>query len=111
MADGRHELDTRPAVDGIPADGARMVRLEQFECPHGLAGAELAAYRRRFTPLFVDDEHARRGGLGVVTRAENAYGEVFAVKTLIEPDREDGETDESYAAFILLCISDTKIYF
>ena len=98
MADGRHELDTRPAADGIPADGARMVRLEQFECPHGLAGAELAACRRRFMPLFVDDEHARRGGLGVVARAENAYGEVFAVKTLIEPDREDGETDESYAA-------------
>lgn len=80
------------------AVGMRRIRLEGFEEPYGMPERERSAYRRRFITLFADDESARRGGLGVVTRVTNALGEQYALKVLLLPERVDGEEDGSYDA-------------
>ena len=61
----------------------RVVRLERFEAAVPLADEEREAYRRRFCMLFVDDDRARRGGLGNVAYAQNALGERLALKTVL----------------------------
>ena len=78
--------------------GLRVVRLEGFEEPCRLPEGELEAYRRRFATLFADDATARRGGLGRVVRVVNALGETYALKTLVAPERADGEDEEAHAA-------------
>ena len=78
--------------------GLRVVRLEGFEEPCRLPEGELEAYRRRFATLFADDATARRGGLGRVVRVVNAVGETYALKTLVAPERVDGEDGEAHAA-------------
>lgn len=85
------------AADGFPR-GARLVRLEEFEEPFRMESGERAAYRRRFSALFVDESTTCRGGLGAVTRASNAMGETCALKTLIMPERGESEDDAAYAA-------------
>lgn len=79
-------------------DGMRVVRLCEFEAPVGMAAGELESYRRRFLTLFLDESTARHGGLGCVTRVANAMGEVYALKTLLLPERVEGEDDEAYDA-------------
>ncbi|MDO4437508.1 MAG: AarF/UbiB family protein [Coriobacteriaceae bacterium] len=78
--------------------GLRVVRLEEFEEPYGMTGDERLAYRRRFVTLFVDGTATRRGGLGRVSRAVNAMGEVFALKTLLVPERAENEAEDAFAA-------------
>ena len=85
------------ALRGL-AVGMRRIRLEEFEEPYGMPERERSAYRRRFITLFADDESARRGGLGMVTRVTNALGEQYALKVLLLPERVDGEEDGSYDA-------------
>lgn len=84
-----------------PAQAARSCRrvvvLADFEEAVALSAPERASFRRRFVTLFVDDARSRRGGLGRVTFAENALGESLAVKTLICPEREDGESEADHA--------------
>lgn len=75
----------------------RMVRIERFEAAVPLADEECEAYRRRFCTLFVDDDCARRGGLGNVAYAQNALGEKLALKTVLAPAREEGEDEESFS--------------
>lgn len=84
-------------ADGFPR-GARLVRLEEFEEPFRMESGERAAYRRRFSALFVDDSTTCRGGLGAVTCASNAMGETCALKTLIMPERAESEDDAACAA-------------
>lgn len=78
--------------------GMRRIRLANFEEPRPMPEADRAAYRRRFLTLFSDESSARRGGLGMVTRVSNALGESFALKTLCDPQRADGESDDAYRA-------------
>lgn len=85
------------ALHGL-AVGMRRIRLEEFEEPYGMPERERSAYRRRFITLFAEDESARRGGLGMVTRVTNALGEQYALKVLLLPERADGEEDGSYDA-------------
>lgn len=75
----------------------RVVRIERFEAAVPLADEECEAYRRRFCTLFVDDDCARRGGLGNVAYAQNALGEKLALKTVLAPAREEGEDEESFS--------------
>ena len=76
--------------------GMRLVHVDDFESPVSLEGADRDAYLRRFVTLFVDELHARRGGIGRVMRATNALGETFALKTLVLPDRVDSSSDEEH---------------
>lgn len=78
--------------------GMRRLRLADFEEPRPMPEADRAAYRRRFLTLFSDESSARRGGLGMVTRVSNVLGESFALKTLCDPQRTDGESDDAYRA-------------
>ena len=73
----------------------RVVHLEGFEEPVVLKDDERAAYRQRFATLFVDEERTRRGGLGSVAWACNAWGETYAVKTMIEPAYGEQEEDDA----------------
>ena len=67
-----------------PASHARMVRLLDVELVGDFASeADAAAQARRYAVLFADEGTARRGGLGQVCRVTNAYGESFALKTLL----------------------------
>ena len=67
-----------------PASHARMVRLLDVEPVGDFASeADAAAQARRYAVLFADEGTARRGGLGQVCRVTNAYGESFALKTLL----------------------------
>ena len=67
-----------------PASHARMVRLLDVELVGDFASeADAAAQARRYAVLFADEGTARRGGLGRVCRVTNAYGESFALKTLL----------------------------
>lgn len=75
----------------------RVVRIERFEAAVPLADEECEAYRRRFCTLFVDDDRARRGGLGNVAYAQNALGEKLALKTVLAPACEEGEDEESFS--------------
>lgn len=82
--------------------GCRMVRLERFEEPYRLAETDRETYRRRFTTLFIDDSTTRRGGLGVVVRATNVFGEACALKTLRVPERGELEDKSAYESRIAL---------
>lgn len=67
-----------------PASHARMVRLLDVEPVGDFASAAQAAEQgRRYAVLFADEGTARQGGLGRVCRVTNAYGESFALKTLL----------------------------
>lgn len=80
------ELVAAPAGSQLRASGApalRVVRLERLEPPLTLAEAEREAYLRRFSTLMVDDGRSRRGGLGRVLHAVNAWGEEVALKVLV----------------------------
>ena len=77
---------TAPAQVPVPASAhARVLRLEGFEpaAPASVSPAELTDLRRRYSVLFADELTSRRGGLGMVTRVTNAYGQRFALKTLL----------------------------
>lgn len=90
--------NARDALASKPSNPRRVVRLESFEEPqHFSDEAERNAYRRRFLTLFADEESARRGGLGKVLHVVNALGEDFALKIMIAPQQEAGESDESHA--------------
>ena len=78
----------------------RLVHVDDFESPIALDDAQRDAYLRRFVTLFADEAHARRGGIGRVTRATNAMGEAFALKTLVLPDRADSTDAEEHERHI-----------
>ena len=63
----------------------RVLRLEDFEpaAPAPVSPTEAAELRRRYSVLFADEPTSRRGGLGMVTRVTNAYGQRLALKTLL----------------------------
>lgn len=99
-------MEPQPSCTSTPAGafarGSRLTRLVDFEEPCHMADEERAAYRRRFTTLFVDEASTRRGGLGMVTRAANAAGEPCALKTLVPPKRGELETEQAYEARLVL---------
>lgn len=95
MSEGFEIVGEREGLGCNP--GLRVVHLREFEEPYGLTGDERLAYRRRFTTLLVDEGSVRRGGLGCVRRATNALGEVFALKTLLEPEPVEGEEQDAFA--------------
>ncbi len=74
---------------GSPYGGARVVRLDDFEAASSMEPSQLDAYKRRFGLLFADESTRRRGGLGVVVRVTNVFGEQFALKTLAIPERDE----------------------
>lgn len=68
-----------------PRQRQKMLRLLDFEPARPLVAADRDAFKRRYSILFADDGAGRRGGLGLVRRVTNAYGEVLALKTLLLP--------------------------
>ncbi|WP_455139218.1 protein kinase domain-containing protein [Thermophilibacter sp.] len=76
----------------------RVARLEDLEAPFSLGGEERDAYLRRFSTLFVDGGRSRRGGLGRVTFATNAWGERLALKTPLDDASAAGERGEESVA-------------
>lgn len=83
-----------------PMVGLRLARVGGFEPAIALGPDELPAYLRRFTMLFADDATMRRGGIGRVTRAVNAQGEVVALKQLILPTRDEFDDDVAHEALV-----------
>ena len=63
---------------GDPFSGARVVSVAHFEPAAGMQGEALDSYKRRFGTLFVDESTRRRGGIGSVVRATNAWRAVRA---------------------------------
>lgn len=64
--------------------GALVVRLLDLEPASPMTDADREAFRRRYSVLFAEDGTSRRGGLGMVRRVSNAYGEKLALKTLLD---------------------------
>lgn len=97
-------LEAQPASReralSVPAGARRVVHLDAFEIPQTMDDADRAAYLRRFVTLFVDEGSRRRGGIGRVERATNAFGEQFALKTLVLPERLELESAEEHERHI-----------
>lgn len=79
-------MTSRSKSEGADADiisGSLVVRLLDLEPATPLPEAECDAFRRRYSVLFAENGTSRRGGLGMVRRVSNAYGERLALKTLL----------------------------
>lgn len=87
------------ASDAVAAEaaGRRMVVLEDFKPVSFLDDDDRAAAVRRYSTLFVVDGRTRKGGLGRVLYAENAWGERLAVKVLVAEEGADLPEDEQQA--------------
>lgn len=72
----------------------RVATAVDFEPAEVISSEKLDAYLARFSVLFIDEDSARRGGIGTVYFASNSFGERFAVKVLNRQDTEDGDSDE-----------------
>ena len=93
-------MTSRPKSEGADADissGALVVRLLDLEPASPLPDAERAAFRRRYSVLFAENGTSRRGGLGMVRRVSNAYGERLALKTLLDAGADDLVATQSLA--------------
>ena len=82
---------------GAEPSRSRVVTLTGFEGAVPLPDEQGDAFRRRFVTLFVDEGRSRRGGLGRVSFARNPLGEPVAIKELIVPEREEGESRAGYS--------------
>ncbi len=80
-----------------PVSGMRVALISSFEPAVSLSAGDRDAYARRFVTLFVAAEGGSHGGMGRVLKARNTQGELFAVKLLNLPDREEDEPEETHA--------------
>lgn len=93
-------MTSRPKSEGADAgisSGALVVRLLDLEPASPLPDAERDAFRRRYSVLFAENGTSRRGGLGMVRRVSNAYGERLALKTLLDAGADDLAATQSLA--------------
>lgn len=93
-------MTLRPKREGADADiisGALVVRLLDLEPASPLPDAQRDAFRRRYSVLFAENGTSRRGGLGMVRRVSNAYGERLALKTLLDAGADDLAATQSLA--------------
>lgn len=93
-------MTSRPKSEGADADissGALVVRLLDLEPAGPLPDAERDVFRRRYSVLFAENGTSRRGGLGMVRRVSNAYGERLALKTLLDAGADDLAATQSPA--------------
>ncbi|WP_419040637.1 protein kinase domain-containing protein [Parolsenella catena] len=93
-------MTSRPKSEGADADitsGSLVVRLLDLEPASPLPDAERDAFRRRYSVLFAENGTSRRGGLGMVWRVSNAYGERLALKTLLDAGADDLVATQSLA--------------
>lgn len=93
-------MTSRPKSEGSDADiisGSLVVRLLDLEPASPLPDAERDAFRRRYSVLFAENGTSRRGGLGMVRRVSNAYGERLALKTLLDAGADDLAATQSLA--------------
>lgn len=93
-------MTSRPKSEGVDADiisGSLVVRLLDLEPASPLPDAERDAFRRRYSVLFAENGTSRRGGLGMVRRVSNAYGERLALKTLLDAGADDLAATQSLA--------------
>lgn len=93
-------MTSRPKSEGADADiisGSLVVRLLDLEPASPLPDAERDAFRRRYSVLFAENGTSRRGGLGMVRRVSNAYGERLALKTLLDAGADDLAATQSLA--------------
>ncbi len=77
--------------------GRRMVVLEDFKPVAFLDDDDRASAVRRYSTLFVVDGRTRKGGLGRVLYAENAWGDRLAVKVLTAEEGADLTEEEQQA--------------
>lgn len=62
---------------------AEIIEIDEFEPAFPVASSQRDEVMRRFSTLFLEKSHPRHyGSNGVVNKARNVYGEVFAVKRL-----------------------------
>ena len=71
-----------------PTARTRVIHLLDLEPARPLPDSEHDAFRRRYSVLFSEEGTGRRGGLGMVSRVANAYGEKLALKTLLPSEPE-----------------------
>lgn len=93
-------MTSRPKSEDADAgisSGALVVRLLDLEPASPLPDAERDAFRRRYSVLFAENGTSRRGGLGMVRRVSNAYGERLALKTLLDAGADDLAATQSLA--------------
>ena len=79
-----------------PVSGMRVALISSFDPAVSLSGADRDAYARRFVTLFVSTAGEKHGGMGRVLKARNTQGELFAVKLLNLPDRDEDESEEAH---------------
>lgn len=77
-----------PTSSASLGSNAQVAHFEDLVSPLTLSQADQEEFMRRFSTLFIDEDHSRMGGLGKVHRGTNALGEKFAIKTLSENDFE-----------------------
>lgn len=93
-------MTLRPKSEGADVDiisGSLVVRMLDLEPASPLPDAERDVFRRRYSVLFAENGTSRRGGLGMVRRVSNAYGERLALKTLLDAGADDLAATQSLA--------------
>ena len=98
------ESNDSPAKEEIPFgqsfNGAsRVAFLESLESPFTLPQSENEAFQRRFSTIFINDEHTRSGGLGQVFLGCNSWGERFAIKVLSDDLLKSSDETDSQISF------------
>lgn len=97
-----------PHKEEAHISASKVVSLDQLTPTHVLPDEAQAAFKRRFSTLFLDEGRSRNGGLGQVYFARNALGEGFAVKVL-RPEAFLGQDAQSaYAAHADACDAETN---
>lgn len=70
----------------------RIVRMDDLVVLDSDDAQTSLEFKRRFKTLFVDEDRLRRGGIGDIVHATNAWGEQFAIKVL---NLNDGLSEEA----------------
>lgn len=96
VAEEKTEGQAAPELAAETA-GRRMVVLEDFKPVVFLDDDDRASAVRRYSTLFVVDGRTRKGGLGRVLYAENAWGDRLAVKVLTAEEGADLTEEEQQA--------------
>lgn len=89
-ANGQSEIGAKPRL--------RVVVPQAFEPAEAVSPEAMGAFLNRFSLLFVNEESARRGGVGTVYFASNPFGEHLAVKVL-NFDEAEAIDDSQYKLF------------
>ena len=74
------EVDATVVSPRDQGRSTQMIRLQDFEPAISIDERDIDAYLRRFSTLFLSEDHVRLGGVGKVIQVINSMGEKFALK-------------------------------